>query len=83
MTICENIEAVAEAEAAVKAHCMCRAFHMDDCYYHVLYPAGFTLDGLDGVQFCYLYVGKAVALQRLLKSMERCWLESFPGYQPK
>jgi hypothetical protein len=80
MSIRENIEAVAEAEEAVKAHCMCRAFHMDDYHYRVLYPAGFALDG---VQCCYLHVGKAVALQRLLESMERCWLESFPGYQPK
>lgn len=73
MNVQQNTQAVAEKLKAVKSHCMCARFEDLGGAYRVLYAPGFRLDG---VQAVYAECGKSVALERMLKAMERHWVES-------
>lgn len=70
--IAANVEAYQNALTAVKQHCMCARFEDLGGAYRVLYAPGFRLDG---VQAVYQGCGKRVALERMLKIMERHWLD--------
>ncbi len=69
MTVQARIKAVADAKAAVLAHCMCAAFEEAPGYFFVLYPPGFCVDG------CRVSkgMGQANALAVLLEKMELHW----------
>lgn len=75
--IAERIARVAELLEAVRNHPMCGELQdTGDCF-RVIYPAGdFPVDGLQSV--VRRGEGRAVALEKLLRVMERHWLESFP-----
>lgn len=72
MAVSDNINAVAVALEAVKAHCMCLKFEETETHYRVIYPNGFFPDGSQ----VHKGMGKAAALNRLADAMERHWKSS-------
>lgn len=66
----ENITAVDELKQKVKDHCLCAKFIEDRAHFIVLYPAGFFPNGARASKG----LGKAGALEALLKVMERHWM---------
>lgn len=71
MTPQQNIAALNEALAQVKAHCMCAKFTEVDGKFRVIYPPGFFPDGVQASQA--IAGGKVEALRRMLSAMEKHW----------
>jgi hypothetical protein len=73
----QNVERVGALRAQVREHPMCLQLREDGGGATVVFPVGdFPVHGL---RVGYRD-GKAVALERALREMERIWLQSFPGY---
>ncbi len=72
MNVQQAVYELGAARLAVEQHPMCARFEDLGGAYRVLYPCGFQLDG---VQATYATIGKAEALRRMLKAMERHWNE--------
>lgn len=75
MNVQRRIERIRFLESQIRSHPMCRHFIVEPMHFSVLYPAGFQFDGARSEKAG----NKAEALERLLKIMERHWLESFPN----
>lgn len=74
----ENTQAVADALAAVKAHCMCARFEDDGARYLVYLPPGYRVDAV-GVAKEMQPGGKARALAILLEKLQFYWLVDLPA----
>lgn len=80
MTIKANIQALQEAEQALRSHCMCARIRDDGVCIEIEYPAGDWPGGIAGVCANYgVHMGKTEAIGKLLARMEKDWLDSYPG----
>lgn len=65
----ERINKIEELKREIKSHCMCFTFKETENHYLVIFPHGFSLDGVRA----HKDLGKAESLSRILKKMEEIW----------
>jgi len=73
-TVAQNIETVAQAHAALRAHCMSARIEETATHVIVWFPPGYSLAGVRVA----LAMGKAAAYRKALDVAERTWREDLP-----